>query len=120
MARIMAVDDALAIRKAIELILRTHGHEAFIFENGREAIAFARNEPVDLVITDLNMPEMNGMSLITSLRRIDAYCRIPILVMTTETASYKKAKAKSIGASGWIAKPFTEERIVAALEKTVG
>lgn len=116
----MAVDDALAIRNAIELILQHHGHDVFVFENGKEAIEFARTEKVDLVITDLNMPEMNGMSLISSLRRLDNYRTIPILVMTTETADYKKKKARSVGATGWIAKPFTEERILSALKKTLG
>ena len=119
MARIMAVDDQLAIRSSIELILKHHGHDVFVFENGKEAIQFARNENVDLVITDLNMPEMNGMSLISSLRRLDGYRLVPILVMTTETADYKKKKARSVGATGWIAKPFTEERIVAALNKVL-
>ena len=119
MARILAVDDALAIRCAIEHILTTYGHDVFLFENGKEALKFARNEDVDLVITDLNMPEMNGMSLITSLRRIESYKRIPILIMTTESSDYKKKKGKSVGATGWITKPFTEERIKAALNKVL-
>jgi len=119
MARIMAVDDALAIRSAVNLILSHHGHDVFMFENGKDAIDFARNESVDLVITDLNMPEMNGMSLIASLRRLETYKHIPILIMTTETADYKKKKGKSVGATGWIAKPFTEERIVKALDKVL-
>ena len=120
MARIMAVDDALTIRKAIELILTVNGHKALIFENGKEALHFARTESVDLVITDLNMPEMNGMSLISNLRRLDDYRTIPILVMTTESAEYKKKKAKTVGATGWIMKPFTEERILKALSKVLG
>jgi len=119
MARIIAVDDALAIRSAIKLILSHHGHDVFDFENGKDAIEFARQESVDLVITDLNMPEMNGMSLISSLRRLEDYEHTPILVMTTETADYKKKKAKSVGATGWIAKPFTEERILKALNKVL-
>ena len=90
MARILAVDDSRAIRSAIELILKHLGHEVFVFENGRLALYFARDEQVDLVITDLNMPEMSGMSLMGHLRRLDDYRTIPILVMTTETADYKK------------------------------
>jgi len=120
MARIMAVDDALAIRQAVELILKQHGHQVFMFEDGKQALDFARTETVDLVITDLNMPEMNGMSLITGLRRLDSYKSTPILIMTTESADYKKKKAKTVGATGWIMKPFTEERIANALKKTLG
>jgi len=120
MARIMAVDDSAAIRGPIEAILIQNGHDAFVFEDGRQALSFARTESVDLVITDLNMPEMNGMSLISNLRRLPSYKNTPILVLTTETADYKKKKAKSVGATGWITKPFTEERILAALKKTLG
>ena len=120
MARMMAVDDALSIRSAIKTILTSLGHEVELFENGREAIAFARGQSVDMVITDLNMPEMNGMTLISTLRRLDAYKHVPILIMTTETADYKKKKAKSVGATGWIAKPFSEERINKAVQKCLG
>ena len=120
MARIMAVDDARAIRSAIEFILKQHGHQVLLFENGKQALDFARKETVDLVITDLNMPEMGGMGLITSLRKLDSYKATPILIMTTESADYKKNKAKTAGATGWITKPFTEDRITAALKKTLG
>lgn len=120
MARILAVDDALSIRSALGLILKQHGHDVVLFENGRDALEFARNESVDMVITDLNMPEMSGMSLIGHLRRIDTYNYVPILVMTTETSDYKKKKARSVGANGWIAKPFTEERIINAVKKVSG
>ena len=115
----MAVDDALAIRSAVSLILSHRGHEVFIFEHGKDTLEFARDNSVDLVITDLNMAEMNGMSLITNLRRLENYAHIPILIMTTETADYKKKKGKSVGATGWIAKPFTEERILKALNKVL-
>jgi len=119
MARIMAVDDSIAITNAVELILKHHGHQVVTFDNGKEALNYARKETVDLVITDLNMPEMNGMTLISGLRRLDNYKHIPILVMTTESADYKKKKAKLVGATGWILKPFSEDRILAALNKVL-
>ncbi|MCG8609892.1 MAG: response regulator [Pseudomonadales bacterium] len=119
MAKILTVDDAVSIRTALSHILSSLGHQVISKENGREALEFAREEEVDLVITDLNMPEMNGMSLIGSLRRLDTYQGVPILVMTTETDEYKKKKARGVGATGWIAKPFTEERIVNALQKVL-
>lgn len=120
MARIMTVDDHQSIRSALGLILKELGHQVETFEHGREALNFAREESVDLVITDLNMPEMNGMSLITNLRNLDAYKSIPILVMTTETADYKKKKARGVGATGWITKPFDAQRIMNALNKVLG
>ncbi len=120
MARILAVDDAVAIRCVMEEILTKLGHEVILAEHGKAALDVARTEDVDLVITDLNMPEMNGMSLISSLRLLDSYKRIPILVMTTESADYKKKKAKSVGATGWLTKPITPERIETALNKVLG
>ncbi len=120
MARILVVDDSVAIRSSIELILSQHGYHVIAKENGREALNFAREEAVELVITDLNMPEMNGMSLVSNLRIKEAYKLIPILIMTTETADYKKKKAKSLGATGWIAKPFDEERLLKAVRKVLG
>lgn len=120
MARILTVDDAATIRSPLKLILEELGHQVFDFENGRQALNFAREEVVDLVITDLNMPEMNGMALIASLRRLDSYKSTPILVMTTESSDFKKKKAKSLGASGWLTKPFNQARIESALTKTIG
>ena len=119
MARILTVDDALTIRSALQLILKHHRHDVFVFENGKEALNFARQKSVDPTITDLNMPEMNVMNLISNLKFLPAYEYTPILVMTTETADYKKKKARSIGATGWIAKPFTEERILKALDEAL-
>ena len=119
MASILAVDDSPAIRSLMEVVLEGAGHTVFLKENGREALNFARSHTVDLVITDLNMPEMGGMSLVGHLRRLDEYKTTPILVITTETADYKKQKAKSTGATGWIAKPVDKDRLLKAVEKTV-
>lgn len=120
MANILAVDDSEAIRTMMKVVLETAGHNVFIKENGREALEWARGHTVDLVITDLNMPEMGGMSLVSHLRRLEGYKSKPILVITTETADYKKSKAKNVGATGWIAKPVDKNRLLAAVEKTVG
>lgn len=120
MATILAVDDSEAIRMMMHTILKAAGHDVVLHEDGRKALDFARDHDVDLVITDLNMPEMGGMSLVASLRRMDSYAHTPILIMTTETADYKKQKAKSAGATGWIAKPVTEERLLMAVKKTIG
>ncbi|MEY8205839.1 MAG: response regulator [Bermanella sp.] len=120
MANIIAVDDSVAIRTLMQVVLESAGHTVFLFENGRLALDFARGHNVDLVITDLNMPEMGGMSLVSHLRRLDEYKTKPILVITTETADYKKQKAKTIGATGWIAKPVDKDRLLRAVERTIG
>lgn len=120
MASILAVDDSEAIRTLMKVVLEADGHTVFVKSNGREALDFAKSHTVDLVITDLNMPEMGGMSLVSNLRRIESYKSKPILVITTETADYKKQKAKGVGATGWIAKPVDKERLLAAVHRTVG
>ena len=120
MANILAVDDSQAIRTLMKVVLESEGHNVFVKENGREALEFARGHTVDLVITDLNMPEMGGMSLVSHLRKLEAYKSKPILVITTETADYKKQKAKTVGATGWIAKPVDKDRLIKAVQKTVG
>lgn len=120
MASILAVDDSEAIRTLMKVVLEAAGHTVFVKDNGRDALEFAKSHTVDLVITDLNMPEMGGMSLVGNLRRLDHYKSKPILVMTTETADYKKQKAKGVGATGWLAKPVDQERLLQAVTKTVG
>jgi two-component system chemotaxis response regulator CheY len=120
MAHILAVDDAQVIRELVKTVLEAQGHQVTTAEDGREAMNFARENSVDLVISDLNMPNMSGMNLVASLRRLEHYAHTPILIMTTEADDYKKKKAKASGATGWIQKPVTQERLVAAVTKTVG
>lgn len=120
MASILAVDDSEAIRTLMKVVLESAGHTVFVKADGREALDFAKAHTVDLVITDLNMPVMGGMSLVSNLRRLDSYKSKPILVITTETADYKKQKAKGVGATGWIAKPVDKDRLLSAVQKTVG
>jgi two-component system chemotaxis response regulator CheY len=84
--------------------------------DGIQALAFARENAVDMVITDINMPNMNGISLVSKLRRLDAYAEIPILMVTTEGSDYKKHKAKNMGANGWLQKPIDEVRVLKAVD----
>ena len=72
---------------------------------------------VDLALVDVNMPNMNGLSLVTKLRKLEGYQYTPIVMVTTETDEYRKKKARSVGATGWLAKPFTAERLVGAVNK---
>jgi len=115
MARILAVDDSRTIREMVGAILGQMGHEVILANDGAEAMNIARDTSVDLVLTDINMPNMNGISLVYKLRRLDAYKNTPILMLTTETADFKKEKSKNMGANGWVQKPFDAGR----LEKAV-
>jgi len=115
MAKVLVVDDSLTIREMVRAILVDMGHEVVQAKDGIEALEIARETPVDLVLSDINMPNMNGISLVSKLRRLDHYQDIPILMLTTETASYKKTKSKNMGANGWVQKPLQSENLVNAV-----
>ena len=117
MARILAVDDSRVIRDMVSTILISEGHDVVTAEDGVDALDKAREEVFDLVLSDINMPNMNGISLISKLRRITGYEYVPIVMVTTEDSDYRKKKAKTFGATGWLVKPFTPERLITAVSK---
>jgi len=117
MARILSVDDSLTIRNLVKSMLESEGFEVVSANDGVDAMEIARKQTFDLVLSDINMPNMNGISLVSKLRRLDAYADIPIIMLTTEDSDFKKNKAKNFGASGWLQKPFTQERLVGAVQK---
>ncbi len=116
MAHILAVDDALTIRKVVEAILVEEGHTVDVAEDGVAALNMARKTDYDIVLSDVNMPNMGGISLLNKLRGMEQYKSTPILMITTEGAGYKKDKAKATGASGWLEKPFDPPRLANAVE----
>ena len=120
MAKILAVDDSRTIREMVSTILTALGHEVILASDGMEAMEIARDTPVDLVLTDINMPNMNGISLVYKLRRLESYSKIPILMLTTESADFKKEKSKNMGANGWIQKPFDAGRLEKAVNRMLG
>jgi two-component system, chemotaxis family, chemotaxis protein CheY len=120
MARILAVDDSPAMRQMVSVTLRSAGHEVLEASDGRDALDIARKEPaVDLVITDINMPNMDGITLVKELRRLAHYQGVPLLVLTTEASAQKKQEGKAAGATGWIVKPFNPERLLATVARVV-
>lgn len=120
MANILAVDDQKSMREMVRIVLESGGHQVTIAEDGVEALAIARAQSFDLVISDINMPNMNGISLVSKLKLLPAFKFTPILMLTTETSSYKKDKAKALGASGWLTKPFDPPRLINAVTKLLG
>ncbi len=117
MAKILTVDDSKAIRDLMKHILVSENHEVVTAADGVEAMEIARNEIFDIALVDVNMSVMNGLSLVSKLRRLENYEYIPIIMVTTETSDYRKKKAKSVGATGWLAKPFTAERLIEVIKK---
>jgi len=116
---IMTVDDASTIRKMIAFTLKGAGHEVIEAGDGAEALVALKARPVDLVITDVNMPNMDGLELIRRLRGLPQFLRTPILMLTTESDPEKKAQGRAAGATGWIVKPFNTDQLLAIVAKVL-
>lgn len=119
MRSILAVDDSPSIRTLVNFILERAGYDVVLAEDGQEALAYARGNSVDLVLTDINMPNLDGIGLIRELRQLPDYRFVPLLVLTTESGSDKKMQGKAAGATGWIVKPFEPTQLVATIEKVL-
>lgn len=119
MARILAVDDSAAMRQMVGVTLKSAGHDVVHASDGVEALALAQNASVDLVITDVNMPNMDGITLVRELRQLKDYRLTPLLVLTTEASPERKSEGKAAGATGWVVKPFNPERLLAAVAKVL-
>lgn len=118
--RVMTVDDSRTMREMVSLTLRKAGFEVTEAEDGREALSKLRTTPVDVVITDLNMPHMDGVTLISTLRADPKWRTVPILMLTTKSNSTKKAAGKSAGATGWLVKPFDPVKLIDVVKRVAG
>ncbi len=116
----LTVDDSKTMREMVTLTLKSAGFEVQEAGDGVEAIKVLNGNRVDVIITDLNMPNMNGIELIRALRADPAHKMTPILMLTTEADGSKKEEGKVAGATGWIVKPFQPEKLVAVVQKVVG
>lgn len=114
---ILTVDDATTMRKMISFTLRGAGHEVVEATDGVDALNLIRGKRVDLVITDVNMPRMDGIELTRQIRQVPAMSSVPILLLTTESDPGKKALGKAAGATGWIVKPFQQDQLLAVVAK---
>jgi two-component system chemotaxis response regulator CheY len=118
--RAMTVDDSKTMRDMVAFTLRGAGFEVTAAEDGKQALGMLATHPVDVVITDLNMPVMDGVSLIRAMRANPKWRALPILMLTTESDSTKKAEGRSAGATGWIVKPFNPEKLVEVVKRVCG
>lgn len=117
--RIMTVDDSASVRQMVSFTLKNAGYDVLEAADGQEALELFQKEPVDMVITDLNMPRMDGIELIRCARRLPAGKFIPIIMLTSESQSNKKQEGKEAGASGWIVKPFKPEQLLAVVQRVL-
>lgn len=116
---VLVVDDSTSMRQMVCFTLQTAGFETVESGNGVEALADSENKAIDLVITDLNMPEMDGITLIKELRARPNFQFTPILLLTTESQMEKKQEGKAAGATGWMVKPFNPEQLMGVVRKVV-
>ena len=117
MALILAIDDARTMRELVRTILESEGHTVLTADDGVTGELLAKEHKADLVVTDLHMDEMDGITLTANLRKLPDYKTTPILMLTTEISPEKKAKSRQSGASGWLNKPFSPPRLIAAVNK---
>lgn len=119
MATILAVDDSASMRQMVTFTLKGAGFDVIEAADGQQALDKAKTTTVDLVLSDVNMPVMDGIELVKNLRTLPAYKFTPILMLTTESAGDKKTQGKSAGATGWLVKPFNPEQLLATIRKVL-
>jgi len=116
---ILIVDDSESIREVVSFTLENEGYKVLAGIDGKDAQKYFDGTKIDLVITDLHMPVLNGIELIKVVRAMPDYQRIPILFLTTESQTVRKIEAKEAGATGWIIKPFVPAKLIAAINKVI-
>jgi two-component system chemotaxis response regulator CheY len=115
----LIVDDSATMREMVSYTLKQAGFEPLTGSNGQEALDKLTGQQMDLIITDLNMPVMDGLSFIKAVRTRDEYKFVPILMLTTESQAEMKAQGKAAGATGWLVKPFNPEMLLQVIGKVV-
>lgn len=116
---IMTVDDSSSIRQMVGFTLRRAGFEVVEAVDGDDAVSQLAGTTIDMMITDLNMPNMDGIELIKQVRKKPEYKFIPIVMLTTESQEEKKQAGKTAGATGWIVKPFKPDQLLAVIKKVL-
>lgn len=119
MASILAVDDSASMRQMVSFALKNAGHDVVEACDGEDALSAVKSKKVELVITDVNMPKMDGISLIRALRALPDFRFTPILMLTTESAPEKKQEGKEAGATGWLVKPFNPDQLLSTIGKVL-
>ena len=120
MSRILAVDDSASMRQMVAFTLKAAGFDVAEAADGSIALDLARKEKFSLVLADVNMPVMDGISLVKNLRTLPDYKFTPLLMLTTEATPEKKQEGKAAGATGWLVKPFNPEQLVTTIKRVLG
>lgn len=117
---ILCVDDSASIRQMVSFALQSAGYRVEAAVDGADALTRLTGGPLALIITDLNMPNLDGIAMIRKIRALPAYAGVPIVMLTTESDDSKKQEGKAAGATGWLVKPFDQSKLLAVVSKLVG
>ena len=117
---ILAVDDSASIRQMVSFTLKSAGYDVVEAVDGQDGLDKAKSKSFNLVLTDQNMPRMDGLTLIKSLRGLPQYASIPILMLTTESSDAMKSQGRAAGATGWLVKPFDPQKLIEVVRKVIG
>jgi two-component system chemotaxis response regulator CheY len=117
---VLAIDDSASIRQMVAFTLKSSGYEVVEAVDGQDGLDKAKARTVNLVLTDQNMPRMDGLTLIKSLRALPQYKSVPILMLTTESSDAMKTQGRAAGATGWLVKPFDPQKLIEVVKKVIG
>ncbi|MDP3872823.1 MAG: response regulator [Methyloversatilis sp.] len=117
---VLAIDDSPSIRQMVAFTLKNSGYDVIEAVDGQDGLDKAKAKSVNLVLTDQNMPRMDGLTLIRNLRSLAQYKSTPILMLTTESSDAMKAQGRAAGATGWLVKPFDPQKLVEVVKKVIG
>jgi two-component system, chemotaxis family, chemotaxis protein CheY len=118
--RIMTVDDSASMRQMVSITLKGAGYDVVEATDGRDAIEKMENHSIHMLITDINMPNLDGIGLVRKVRSHAVYRFIPIILLTTESQDSRKQEGKTAGATGWIVKPFKPDQLLNVVKKVIG
>ena len=117
---ILAVDDSASIRQMVSFTLKSAGYDVVEAVDGIDGLDKAKAKSVNLVLTDQNMPRMDGLTLIETLRKLPHYASTPIMMLTTESSDAMKTQGRAAGAIGWLVKPFDPQKLIEVVRKVIG
>ena len=118
--KILSVDDSASVRQMVTFALENAGYEVVTAVDGRDAMERLKATPVDLIITDLNMPNLDGIELVRQVRAMPRFKFVPIVLLTTESEETRKQEGRAAGATGWIVKPFKQDQLLAVVKRVLG
>ncbi len=116
---ILIVDDSASVRQVVNISLRNAGYDVIEGHDGKDALSKLKGQKVHLIISDVNMPNMDGISLVKAVKEMPAYRFTPIVMLTTESQESKKREGQAAGAKAWVVKPFKPDQLIGVVQKLV-